>query len=249
MDTEVREKGGANRLLDELGGEIPADATLEVVWRDGHFLGRHWLLGEIRADLSTEGPTVSRGVLQALHAGAGPKRFFPATNENQLWFVFGLPRFRITLAHTEPVINRADINGIPPYEILYPLREPVTLRSVRWRWLKFRIASCVVKTMAEEGLRANVIDIRRRGNDAIVVVNVTNVSAADEIDVVWSVTATTDEFKSSNSGRAVVGRTPTRIEMELRGVAAGKCKVCSRIGILEPRMLSGAATAPAVASF
>ena len=259
METELLDRTRDGAPIESATGLGP-DSELELRWRDGRFLGRHWLLGDVHAEMRSTtsarepGEDPSGGVVQPI-GRRDPSRasggFFPAHNENRLWFTFRFPRLRLAFEHEEPVRNAAEITQIPPYGTPFPLREPGWLRELRWRWLKLRIAACVVRTMAEEHLQADVVDIRRVAPDVVDVdVDVSNRSPVGTVQVVWGLSAVQGDARINEVGRVTLrGRKPRRVTVRLQGRAlTGDCEVCFRVGVVAPRQLGGAASAGVVAT-
>lgn len=232
--------------------ELSPDSTLTIRWTGGGFFARHWLLGEIvmealageRGSEAASTGTVRPVAREEAEGRFTAKTFFPARNENELWFRIRVPRFGLVFENEEPVVNEAEITQVPPVGSVYKLREPVLFRSQRWQRLKLRIAACVVQTLAEEHLEAAVIEIRREGDDMIVEAEVRNTSPVDRVAVLWAVTAVSGGETARAHGRERLKRQPKRIRIRLAGAAKGQdCDTCFRAGIVDPVPLNGSASA------
>lgn len=98
----------------------PQDPTAEVRfdWYQNTFVGRHWLLGEFRAELQRD--VASTGSLKASTDGL---EFGNATlNENEFFFDFTFRRFPgMVLRNREPIRNDAVVSAIPPVGSVFRL--------------------------------------------------------------------------------------------------------------------------------
>jgi hypothetical protein len=256
LETVVEDERG--QVLDSVSrDELSPDSTLTIRWTGGGFFARHWLLGEIAIEAlagNRDSEAASTGTVRpvAVEGGEGrsaARAFFPARNENELWFRIRVPRFGLVFENEEPVVNEAEITQIPPVGSVYKLRAPVLFRSPRRRGLKLRIAACVVQTLAEEHLEATVIEVKRDGDDVIVEAEVRNTSPLDRVTVLWAVAAVSGGETARAHGRERLKRRPKRIKMRLPGAAKGQgCDTCFRAGIVAPAPLSGSTSAELAAS-
>jgi hypothetical protein len=251
LETEIRDDARDGLVLDQVvPSELTSSSSLSIHWRGGGFLGHHWLLGEFHAEILADatGANQSHGTVRPTAQAREGAQFFPAWNENELWFKFRFPRFGLTFVSQAPVRNAAEITSIPPFRTPYQLSQPTTLSHSRWRWLRVKIAQCVVRTMAEEHLNAKLISIRRVGAKVVIVADVINESDRATVDAVWSLSLASPSTSSAQIGRVKLQKDhPERITVTLEGRAvSGECKVCFRAGVLGPADLEGATTAPAL---
>jgi hypothetical protein len=122
------------------GADLHPESVLRVRWKRLEFFGQHRLLGRVEIRMLTEKSTGrveslarSTRLLQAswLADSLPPANdsFFPAINENRLYFRISLPRFGLEFENYEPAVNGAVINQILPLSTLYTLQSPVKFTS------------------------------------------------------------------------------------------------------------------------
>lgn len=122
------------------GADLHPDTILRVRWKRLEFFSQHPVLGRIEIKMITEKSTGrvqslarSKPMLETSWLQDTPmsmsKEFFPAANENRLYFRISLPRFGLEFENTEPVVNVALIEQIPPVSTLYKLQAPVKFKA------------------------------------------------------------------------------------------------------------------------
>jgi hypothetical protein len=122
------------------GADLHPDTILRVRWKRLEFFSEHPVLGRIEIKMITDKSTGrvqslarTRPVLTTnwLNDALPPPGtgFFPAVNENRLYFKISLPRFGLDFENSEPVVNGAVIDQIPPLSTLYRLQGPVVFKS------------------------------------------------------------------------------------------------------------------------
>ena len=122
------------------GKDLPPDTVLRVRWDRLNFFGYHSFLGPVRIKMNTlnsggrvhsiASDRISQTALWFKNDHAfQPDGYFPAVNENRLYFELEIPRFKLAYRNHDPVINGAVIDQVPPDNIEYELKEPVRFKS------------------------------------------------------------------------------------------------------------------------
>lgn len=100
------------------------DATdsVEMLWYQNRFIGRHWLLGDFKIDLAEDKD--SKGNISVIDK---PKIGSNVVNTNEFYFDFQFKRFpSLNMANVTPILNNAVVSGIPPIGSVFKLLAPVT---------------------------------------------------------------------------------------------------------------------------
>lgn len=254
LDTQVTRTDTPLTALTEFHeGQLDEAVPLNIRWTGGGFRGRHWLLGKFGFDVKPAqgelgaAATGSTGTVVPATTNVRPEGvYFPAINDNELWFSARVGALG-DLDQLGPVRNSAVIRQIPPIGTEYRLREPVAFRSARWARLQARIIECVVETLAEENLDAQVRTIAREGEEVVVVVDVWNRTESRVIRLVWHAEATSSSGSDTREGAAWLTRR-RRIRIRFDGrLLADDCEVCLRAGT-KGRRSKGAFSAEAALS-
>jgi hypothetical protein len=190
---------------------------LGVEWQAAEFYGRDPLLGPLFAVLST-----GTGSVTSLAEGE-TSEYFPATNINELHFKLLLPRFGIELASQAAVVNRAQIDRIPPYDAVYELDGPVHYRVTRrWRGLLSRLApnavkleTCKVKLMELKNLDVKLKPLGQSGGEASFELSMTNKTTESPVRVTWMVWPMPEKFRLSCAGSLALDRAPHDLRISL----------------------------------
>jgi hypothetical protein len=97
-----------------------AQDTVNIVWYQNKFVGRHWLLGDFEVDLADDKPSV--GTIRS----AGGSEFGPNTiNSNDFYFDFKFKRFPfLNMKNLTPIRNTAVISAVPPIGSVFRLEKP-----------------------------------------------------------------------------------------------------------------------------
>ncbi len=202
---------------DEEMDRLQSPQRLEVEWQAAEFYGQDRLLGPLFAVLST-----GTGSVTSLSRDGGGA-YFPATNVNQLHFKFILPRFGIELSSKAPVVNRAQIDRIPPYDAVYELDGPVEYRvSRRWRGLLSRLApsavtleTCNVKLMELMNLNVELRPVDQSEREASFDLSMTNETTEPRVRVTWMVWPMPEQYRLSCAGSVALDREPRSIRISL----------------------------------
>lgn len=205
--------------------QLRPSQKLNVEWQAAEFYGRDLLLGPLFAVLST-----GTGSVTSLAEGELDP-YFPATNANELNFKLLLPRFGIELTSQAAVVNRAQINRIPPYDAIYELDRPVHYRvSHRSRGLLSRLApsavkleTCKVKLMELKNLHVELKPLGQSEREASFELSMTNQTTESPVRVTWMVWPMPEEFRISCAGSLVLDRASRSLRISLpREVLAEK---------------------------
>lgn len=176
----------------DAGRDLPVDTVLRVRWEKLTFDGHDAIFGPIKINMVTQSST---GRVYSL---ANPERrgfgdwlvdgetssggFFPAVNENRLYFNVEIPRFALRLVNSDPVENGALIGAIPPKGIEYRLKDPVDFHGPRYLPLKVRLGNCRMAMTVLNDVRLEVTDFRRSVElQSRLNVRVTNESSAETV--------------------------------------------------------------------
>lgn len=122
------------------GRDLDSDTVLRVRWDRLNFYATHPLMGPIRLKIDSQR---SGGRVHSRKSGRVKDTdlwfskgldlpddgYFPAVNENRLFFNLEVPRFGLLYRNETPVVNGAIIDQIPPDNIEYELHSPVRFKS------------------------------------------------------------------------------------------------------------------------
>lgn len=202
---------------EEEMGQLQPPQRLEVEWQAAEFYGQDTFLGPLFAVLSK-----GTGSIVSLSQDAGDA-YFPATNVNQLHFKLILPRFGIELSSKVPVVNRAQINRIPPYDAVYELDGPVEYRVSRRRrgplsWLAPRavkLETCKVKLMELKNLDVELRPVDQSKREASFDLSMTNRTTEPRVRVTWMVWPIPEDYRLLCAGSVALDREPHSIRISL----------------------------------
>lgn len=239
METEVTDKNTRAPVRER---DLRTDTELDITWKTCHFLARHPLLGDVHIDLDDRrGPSRGTVISRARHTGADRGGFFPAYNENRLYFRIQLPRAGVEYTSELPIINSAEIRAIPPIGVPYHLSAPVVFKANR-RWLpSLKVLLCVVRMMNEERLRLVVESASVSQGRGQLVVRIENTSGSSPVKLFWHVSAPEGVIAAPAMGMLDMHRPVDRIRVELDGRSRpGAAAVKFSAGIVDPSSTPGA---------
>lgn len=190
---------------------------LEVEWQAAEFYGHDPLFGRVFVVLST-----GRGSVASVSRNAGDE-FFPAINVNKLDFKLLLPRFGVELHSELPIVNRATIDRIPPFDAVYKMDAPVEYRvSRRWRGLLSRLAprtvkveKCKVKLMELENLDVALEPVDESGGEASFDMSITNRTSEPRVRVTWMVWPMPENHRFTCAGSVALDREPHSVRLSV----------------------------------
>jgi hypothetical protein len=171
--------------------------------------------------------------------------FFPARNENELFFKIRIPRFGLRFENRDPVLNSSEITRIPPFYSIYHLDKKVRFHSRSWLPIPIDVVSCIIETMIEESLGLRVDNVAQVGRRLDVDFTLNNSTTADRVLVVWSLTGPDGTEASPKYGRVKMKRSEIQARASLNvGPRTGPLELCLRAGVLNPFGVKGAAAVP-----
>jgi hypothetical protein len=99
-------------------------SSVDMVWYQNKFVGKHWMLGEFEVNLADDKP--STGTIK----NVGDSTFGPNTvNTNDFYFDFKFKRFPLmNMRNITPITNSAVISAVPPVGSVYKLDKPANGR-------------------------------------------------------------------------------------------------------------------------
>lgn len=203
-----------------------------VDWEDAFFYGEHGYLGPMHVRLrpkhmlpgvSTNGTVRSLAPAVDSPAAIPDRRFFPAVNRNEFYWRIGLPRFGLVLDSSEPLVNEATIQTVPPFEEAYRLVAPVVFRAnlPRSAMLTRSVAppitveSCSVKLQELRDLNATVVLASQTDHEATFDLMFRNESTEDNVLVSWVIWPRPEEVGHQAEGTIRLGRTPASVALKL----------------------------------
>jgi hypothetical protein len=197
--------------------QLRSSQKLDVEWQAAEFFGRDLLLGPLFAVLST-----GTGSVTSLAEGEADP-YFPAINANELNFKLLLPRFGVELTSQAAVVNRAQINRIPPYDAIYELDRPVHYRvSRRSRGLLARLApsavkleTCKVKLMELKNLHVELKPLGESEGQVSFELSIINQTTESSVRVTWMVWPMPEKFRISCAGSLALDRSPRNLRISL----------------------------------
>ena len=165
--------------------------AVPVHWVNNVFVGEHWLLGRFRIDLDRQ--RTSTGIISGFHEEGGR---MVAMNRNEFNFVFRFARLpRLAISTVEPIVNEAQIEGIPPIGSTFvvpaesrslSLNLSRSLGALRKRATE-NIELCEVTVFPERNIAVDVVDTQRlEPGVARVSVSITN-RVADKVRATYFV--------------------------------------------------------------
>lgn len=183
----------AHRTSDN-GADLHPDTILRVRWKRLQFFSEHPVLGRIEIKMISEKstgrvqslarakPLLSGWIQDAFPPNQGHS-FFPAINENRLYFRISLPRFGLEFENDEPVVNGAVIEQIPPLSTAYRLQKPVQFRSAsRLNPFTMTLENCRMAMAVLRDIKLTVESLTKTGeNTSRLVVVATNESTEDHV--------------------------------------------------------------------
>jgi len=212
-------------------------AKLAIEWKYATYYAYHWLLGPIIIELNHD--RENRGIIRAIDSEDG---FFPASNENHLFFTIYLPRFHLQFRNEQPVVNSSVIMQIPPLHSTYLFNIPMEFKSNSWFPYPLKLSAGLIDTLTEGNLDLHVNDTSQHGKQFHVDFSLSNLSGIKKITVVWFLTGTLNKKLIKLYSRVQLKEKPVRIQAIVNMEQfKGDARFSLRAGILEPFGLCGAA--------
>jgi hypothetical protein len=214
-------------LTAAFGADLPPESILRVRWDRLTFYGEDPVLGSISIELDTArslgrvrslGTPGARTFANWINAEKRPGgTFFPAINENRLYFTVNVPRFGVTARNDIPVVNGAVINAIPPQGEEYRLQQPVTFRSTRRLLpLSVTLQNCQMAMSVLQAISLEVVELRKISDNVTQLrVRATNGSTADSIRLGVVAHSSCNIQVSPTPAFVGVGRDPVNIDLTL----------------------------------
>lgn len=208
-DTNITTSEGTELLED-----IPLDfnhQNIHMEWTKATFYGKHWFLGEVIVELAPQGAISNFSPASEIQS-----TFFPATNENQFYFRIRLPRFGREYINSNPLVNRAIINSIPPVNAVYSLSEPVRFQNPINPGDWTNITKCYVMIPDQQWIQIDVVSIIHDQNHYHVIATLENQSPKDSVIAYWF-TNTDESFVqySPPFGTLFLGRKKKEIKFDM----------------------------------
>lgn len=241
--------GSADADLDDtsmltLSERVGPEGRSLMRWRGGGFVGEHWLLGKVRIgfDPSRE----SGGEIYGFRREGDQVL---ATHRNQFNFTFSfarLPGVRFTTA--TPIVNEAEITGIPPIGATYVLPDDEKSRSLLRAGSEKPMGTvdfdyCEITILPEQNITLEVTETRAVAGAVIVTVKLTNLTSESVratyfvVDHEPEVTPSGDAIFFNIRPHGVATKT-----FELRSRAVGRTfEMPLYAGVYRPRHLRGSA--------
>lgn len=206
--------------------ELAAPDEFSVQWESAVFHGEHPILGKVTARLVDDVPTTGQASFvrsAVLDAPAAAGAFYPALNRNLLPFQIEVPRLGLVFRSSEPIVNSAMIDQIPPIGAIYQIENRPRFLAARTLSTNILAAaspsivveSCRVKLMELEGLRVELLLSRQDTESASFAMTVENHSSEETVRVTWMVWPEPEEGLHSASGSLRVGRQPVTVTLKL----------------------------------
>ena len=209
------------------GRDLPTSTVLRVRWERLTFNGEDPILGPVQIDMITQPSTgrvyslanPSRGdfgdwLIEGTESAANT--FFPAVNENRLYFTIHIPRFGIRMRNSEPVDNGAVIDAIPPKGINYRLKRPVSIRGPRLLPVRASLENCRMAMTILSAVDLEVIDFQASGDlQARLRVKALNLSDVERVRLAASFHSSAGIELVPSQQFVQVGRDPVDLEFHL----------------------------------
>lgn len=160
------------------GGDLSADSVLRVKWNRLNFFTDHWFLGRVEINMRTlesagrvwslENPSLTNAPAWLGDLPKSTGSFFPAYNENHLYFSVSIPRFGLTFENKEPVVNGAVINEIPPLGTNYKMKQPAVFKATnRFLPLSVVIEECQMAMATLKNIKLEVVEFVKLENSPL----------------------------------------------------------------------------------
>lgn len=171
-------------------------SSVDMVWYQNKFVGKHWLLGEFEVNLAEDKP--STGTIKTV----GESTFgLNTVNTNDFYFDFKFKRFPLmNMRNITPITNSAVISAVPPVGSVYRLDRALNGRylfktgadrlaatdSAPDRTIEFR--QCDVVVFPDQNVGLSLVEQRREPDDSYtVVVEIENITAEEATFAYFSV--------------------------------------------------------------
>jgi hypothetical protein len=175
--------------------DLNPDSPLSLQWESAFFYGENSVWGPITATLRPDNSTVNleQSFVQPVTPETEVDRsFFPALSRNFFHFRFDMSRLGLSFTTTQPIINEAVINTIPPFNVTYNLVGRNTLELLRSNSGFMRrvtppvvLESCRVKLMELRDVRVALQILRQGDNEISFEATVTNETTERKITATW----------------------------------------------------------------
>lgn len=137
--------------------DLPPDEIIGLGWRRMQFFSNHPEIGDISFEMRVDGPP-SRGRIISLSNGRignldtfsdfsglhATGNFFPAINENEIYFRVKIPSIKKTFISHKPLRNSSVVTEIPPLNVDYHFAEPLEFVSEDGDGTTFTIEDCII---------------------------------------------------------------------------------------------------------
>ena len=210
------------------GADLHPDTILRVRWKRLEFFSEHHVLGPIEIKMITDkstGRVQSLSRTQPLISVAwlpdavplASQTFFPAVNENRLYFQISLPKLGLQFENEDPVVNGAFINQIPPLSTLYRLQDPVRFSSTNSLVpLSMTLENCRMAMAVLRSIKLEVESLTKTGeNNSSLVVLATNQSTEDHVRLAVRPFSASNIKVSTLNWFLDVDRLPSRIQFDV----------------------------------
>ncbi|HLY80667.1 MAG TPA: hypothetical protein VKQ70_14900 [Caulobacteraceae bacterium] len=216
-------------ITSSRGADLPRDTVLRVKWDRLTFFGRDSILGPIVISLKNK-PSLGRVTSLSSHdldrskiwielprLSAEHDSFFPAYNENALYFEMRVPRFSAIFENEFPVQNAAVVSHIPPEGVDYFLKAPVTFqRTAGWIPIDISIVECQMAMSTLKDIEITVKNFSKSGPNASTVrIECLNTSEFDQVEVGVIFDSTCNIQSKSLPMFLTLGRSPVEVSVEL----------------------------------
>lgn len=213
-------------VTSALGADLPSDTILRLRWDRLSFYGQDSVLGAVNIHIDTARSlgrvrSLSGAATQSFASWLDAKptggTFFPAVNENRLYFTVEVPRFGIVAKNDSPVVNGAVINAIPPQGEEYRLQNPVAFRSTsRFMPLTVTLEDCQMAMSVLQAIRLEVVSLQKLADDvARLTVRAYNESSVDAVQICVVSHSPCNIQVSPTPAFISLDRSPAKVELTL----------------------------------
>lgn len=206
------------------GKDMKRDAVLRVRWDRLSFYSAHKYLGPIRLRIDTQksggrvqsvaGQQVSGDkVWMAEQPAFKEDGYFPAANENRLFFELELPRWGLRYKNVDPVINGALLDRIPPDNIEYEMQNPVKFKPDLPLAPSITLEACRMAMALLERVEAKVVSFKVKGAKTTVIFEISLDAPVEDAEIAIIGDTTSNVGFAPVEQFLKVGREPARCQV------------------------------------